>query len=38
MRAVAPVRYPANITLLLKNLDAVVANSPFATVTSASAK
>ena len=33
MRVIAPVRYPANITLVVKNLDAILANSPFASAT-----
>jgi len=36
MRVIAPVRYPANVTLVVKNLDAVLANSPFAAMTSTS--
>jgi len=34
MRVVAPVRYPGNIELVVKNLDAILANSPFAYATS----
>jgi len=34
MRVVAPVRYPSNIDLVVRNLDAILANSPFAATTS----
>jgi hypothetical protein len=30
LKAVAPVKYPGNIDLVVRNLDAILANSPFA--------